>query len=169
MGATIARTSTRLTFGLFTLVTVLPAAVRAQATLGPALAYHDDYNVGIGAGLSVPIQEFDEGVAILADFYYFFPDGGIDYLELNGNLTYSFPLDRSPVTPFALAGANISNTSEDVTDASRTEVGLNLGGGLYFALGRVRPTVGAKIEIGGGRGFLLFGHLPLIIGQPEGE
>lgn len=169
MGTSTARTSTGLIFGLFTFFTVLPSTVSAQATLGPALAYHDDYKLGVGVGLNVPIQEFDEGVAILADFFYFFPDGSINYLELNGNLTYSFALDRSPVTPFALAGANISNTSEDVTDASRTEVGLNLGGGLYFALGRVRPTVGAKIEVGGGRGFVLFGHLPLIIGRPDGD
>lgn len=159
------RSLLRLALGAVTVVALFPAGVRAQATLGPAIAYHDDFKLGIGAGLNVPMQEFAEGVAILADFFYFFPDGSVNYLELNGNFTYSFTLDRSPVTPFALAGANVSNTSEEFTDASRTEVGLNLGGGLYFNLGRVRPSVGVKIEIGGGRGFVVFGHLPFVIGR----
>lgn len=159
------RSLLRLALGAVTIVALVPSPVRAQATLGPAIAYHDDFKLGIGAGLNVPMQEFDEGVAIMADFFYFFPDGSVNYLELNGNLTYSFALDRSPVTPFALAGANVSNTSEEFTDASRTEVGLNLGGGLYFNFGRVRPNVGAKVEIGGGRGFVVFGHLPFVIGR----
>lgn len=155
----------RLALSAVAIMTLLPSAVQAQATLGPAIAYHDDFKLGIGAALNVPIQEFDEGVAIMADFFYFFPDGSVNYLELNGNFTYSFALDRSPVTPFALAGANVSNTSNDFTDTSRTEVGVNLGAGLSFALGRVRPAIGAKVEIGGGRGFVLFGHLPFVIGR----
>lgn len=162
---TTLRSFIRLALGVVTVVALLPSAARAQATLGPAIAYHNDFKLGIGAGLNVPIQEFGQGVAILADFFYFFPDGSLNYLELNGNLTYSFPLDRSPVTPFALAGANVSNTADDFTDTSRTEVGLNVGGGLYFALGRVRPIVAAKLEIGGGRGFVVFGHLPLVVGR----
>jgi len=54
-----------------------PSVVQAQATLGPAFAYHDDFKLGIGAALNVPIQEFGQRVAILADFFYyfFFPDG----------------------------------------------------------------------------------------------
>jgi hypothetical protein len=155
----------RLALGAITVVALLPSTVRAQATLGPAIAYHDDFKLGVGVGLNVPVHEFGQGVAILADFFYFFPDGSLSYLELNGNLTYSFALDRSPVTPFVLAGANVSNTADDFTDSSRTDVGLNLGGGLYFALGSVRPIVGAKIEIGGGRGFVAFGHLPFVIGR----
>lgn len=161
------RSFIRLALGAVTITVIsgLPSAVQAQATLGPAVAYHEDFKLGIGAGLNVPIQEIGQGVAILADFYYFFPDGDVSYLEINGNLTYSFALDQSPVTPFILAGINVSNTSEEFTESARTALGLNLGGGLYFALGRIRPTVGAKIEIGGGRGFVLFGHLPLVIGQ----
>lgn len=155
----------RFALAAVAIMTLVPSAVQAQATLGPAVAYHDDFKLGIGAALNVPIQEFDEGVALLADFFYFFPDGSVNYLELNGNFTYSFALDQSPVTPYALAGANVSNTSDDFTDTARTEVGLNLGGGLSFALGRVRPSIGAKIEVGGGRGFVVFGHLPFVIGR----
>lgn len=124
--ATTLRSFVRLAFGAVTIMTLVPSGVRAQATLGPAVAYHDDFKLGIGAGLNVPIQQSDEGVAIMA---------------------------------------NVSNTSDDFTDTSRTEVGLNLGGGLSSALGRVRPTVGAKIEIGGGRGFVVFGHLPFVTGR----
>jgi len=155
----------RLVLGAVALSTLLPSTVQAQATLGPAIAYHDDFKMGIGAGLNVPIGNFGEGVAILADFFYFFPDGDTNYIEINGNLTYSFALDRSPVTPFILGGVNVANISESQTESARTELGLNLGGGLYFALGRVRPSVAAKVELGGGRGFVLFGHLPFVIGQ----
>ncbi len=155
----------RLALGAVTVVALLPSTVQAQATLGPAIAYHDDFKLGIGVGLNVPFQEFGQGVAILSDFFYFFPDGSLSYLELNANLTYSFALERSPVVPFVLAGANISNTADDFTDSSRTDMGLNLGGGLYFGLGSVRPIIGAKIEIGGGRGFVAFGHLPFVIGR----
>lgn len=143
----------------------LPSMIQAQATLGPAFAYHDDFKLGIGAGLNVPIQEFGQGVAIMTDFFYFFPDGEIDYLEINANLTYSFPLQGSPMTPYLLAGLNVANLSTDIGDSGDTELGFNMGGGAYFALGNFRPDVGLKIEVNGGSGFVVFAHLPFVIGR----
>jgi hypothetical protein len=145
-------------------VFTLPSVVQAQATLGPAFAYHDDFELGLGAALNVPIQEFGQGVAILADFFYFFPDGDIDYLEINGNLTYSFPLQGSAMTPYLLAGLNVANISTGIVDDSQTELGFNMGGGAYFALGNFRPNIGLKIEVNGGSGFVIFAHLPFVIG-----
>lgn len=163
MGDTM-RNLARLTLVALALLTA-PSAVRAQATLGPAIAYHDDFKLGIGAALNVPIQEFGRGVAILTDFVYFFPDGDLNYLEINGNLTYSFGLPDAIMSPYILAGLNVSNLSTDVVDSGSTELGFNLGGGAYFAMGSFRPNIGLKIEIGGGSGFVVFAHLPFVIGQ----
>ena len=151
-------------FAALALSTFMPSPAQAQATLGPAIAYHDDFNLGLGAGLNVPVQEFGRGVSIMADFFYFFPDNDLNYLELNGNLTYSFPLEGWSATPYILGGVNVANISQDLTDESSTELGVNLGGGIYFDMGRFRPTIGAKIEVSGGEGFVVFGHLPFVIG-----
>jgi hypothetical protein len=158
------RNFVRLSLVVLALLTI-PSAARAQATLGPAIAYHDDFKMGIGAALNVPIQEFNQGVAILADFYYFFPDDPLDYLEINANLTYSFPIQQSPLTAYVLAGLNVANLSTDVAEGGSTDLGFNLGGGVFFALGNVRPNVGVKVEVGGGSGFVVFGHLPFVIGR----
>lgn len=59
----------------------------------------------------------------------------------------------------------MANLSVDALDQSSTKLGVNLGGGLYFDLGPVRPTVGVKAEVSGGKGFVLFGHLPFVVGN----
>ena len=159
--------SARLALVALALFTI-PSGIQAQATLGPAVAYHDDFNLGIGAALNVPIQEFGRGVAVLADFFYFFPDGDVDYLEINANLTYTFPRDEvesSFFAPYVLAGLNVANLSTDLADSGTTELDFNLGGGAYFDLGSFRPNVGVKIEVNGGSGFVVFAHLPFVIGQ----
>ena len=158
------RTFVRLSFlSLFVLV-LAPKPAQAQATLGPAIAWHDDFNVGIGAALNVPLTEFGQGVAIMGDFLYFFPDGNVDYLEFNGNLTYSFS-DGGRFAPYILGGVNVAHVSVDVADGGSTKLGVNLGGGIYLNLGKLRPTVGVKAEVGGGKGLVLFGHLPFVIGS----
>ena len=141
-----------------------PSPGTGQATLGPAIAWHDDFDVGIGAALNVPLTEFGEGVAIMADFIYFFPDSEADYLEFNGNLTYAFS-DGGRVAPYILGGVNVANVSVGVLDEGSTKLGVNLGGGVYFNLGKIRPTFGLKAEVSGGKGFVLFGHLPFVVGS----
>ena len=86
----------------------VPGLVQAQATLGPTIAYHDDVHFGIGAALTLPIEAIDENVGLLADFLIFFPEEGLDYFEINGNLTYDFALEDSNAVPFGLAGLNIA-------------------------------------------------------------
>lgn len=140
-----------------------PGLAQAQATLGPVLAYHDDAEaIGIGAALGVPLAEVAPGVGILGDFIWFFPDGG-DYFELNGNLTYDFPLENSTVVPFVLGGLNVARFSPDAFDGF-TELGLNLGAGVKFDAGTLRPSVGLKVELEGGEGFVIFGTLPFALG-----
>lgn len=140
-----------------------PGLAQAQATLGPVLAYHDDAEaIGIGAALGVPLDELGAGVGLLGDFIWFFPDG-FDYWEINGNLTYDFPLQQSTIIPFVLAGLNIARASADGFGGD-TQLGLNLGAGIEFDAGTMRPSVGLKVELEGGEGFVIFGTLPFALG-----
>ncbi len=64
------------------LLAAAPMAARGQVRLGPTLAWHDDADIGIGATVG---------------------------FELDGNVTYDFPLAESTVLPCALAGLNIGD------------------------------------------------------------
>ena len=144
-----------------------PVASEAQMTAGPLLAYHTDAEaIGVGAFIAIPVPQLSEGFAIVPDFMWFFPDG-FDYFEVNGDLAYFFPVAAdSPVSPFAFAGINISRTSVDLGafgEASSTDVGLNLGGGVEFP-GTISPFAGAKFEIQDATGFVLFGGISFAIG-----
>lgn len=160
-------------------IALTPSLSQAQVTLGPAIAYHDDFDLGLGAALSMPMPSIGDGIGLVVDFLYFFPSlpagtpagVDVDYLELNGNLTYDFPLQESTVVPYVLGGLNIANGSFGISvgglsaSGSSTEIGLNLGGGIKFNLGTFRPSVGAKFEVSGGEGFVIFGSLPFVIGN----
>lgn len=146
-----------------------PRAAEAQVQIGPTLAYHDDFDVGLGGTLSVQMPALGDRIGFMADVLVFFPDSeNVDYLEFNGNVTYAFPLTSERVRPFALVGLNVARTSIDVPggigSTEESDMGLNLGGGLAFDLGALRPTVGARLEISGGEGFVLFGTLPFEVG-----
>lgn len=145
-----------------------PAGVDAQVQIGPTIAFHDDFDFGIGATLAAQAPQLGESIGFMADFIVFFPDPqGVDYFEINGNLTYDFPLAESTVLPFALVGLNIARASVDagtLGNASNTDIGLNLGGGLSFDLGSVRPSVGGRFEVNGGEGFVIFATLPFEVG-----
>lgn len=144
---------------------LVPMTAHAQVQLGPTLAIHDDFDVGIGATLSGQAPSLGQGVGFMGDFVFYFPDAG-DYFEINGNVTYDFPLESSTVMPFVLGGLNIGRYSVDVLgeDRSNTEVGINLGGGIAFDAGSFRPSVALKVDIGGYEGFVVFATLPFQMG-----
>ncbi|MEX0837280.1 MAG: hypothetical protein WD101_03030 [Gemmatimonadota bacterium] len=144
----------------------VPSFAQAQATLGPQIAYHNDFDFGVGAALTLSADAIHEQVDFLFDFAWFFPEvDGVDYFELNGGLVYDFILDESTVTPFALAGLNVASISVDTPlgGGDNTELGLNLGGGLKFNAGALRPMVGVRLEIEGGDGFVIFGTIPFAL------
>ena len=153
-----------------TVVLALAAApAQSQIYLGPEVAWNDDADLGIGAGVEFDLPSLYPGIAFHGDFIYFFPDG-FDYFEFNTNLTYDFPLEDAPVVPFALAGLNIGRVSVDTGDSgidpefgvsvSDTEVGLNLGGGVKFNVGSFNPRVAARFVLGGTETFTIFALLP---------
>ena len=150
--------------GIVTLafLALTPSLGEAQATLGPTLAYHDGFDFGIGATLRTPRTGFGEGVGLMVDFIYFFPEGtGLSAWELNGNVTYDFPLQESTVLPFVLGGLNLAHGSGP--GGGNTELGLNVGGGIEFDLGTFRPVAGGRFEISGGEGFVIFITLPFAL------
>lgn len=146
-------------------VLVSPRNAEAQVQIGPTLAYHNDFDVAVGGTMNVQMPALGDRIGFMADVLVFFPDSdNVDYLEFNGNLTYDFPLENEMVRPFALAGLNVARVSVDfageIDSVADTEIGLNLGGGLSFELGAIRPVIGARVEVGGGEGFVLFATLP---------
>ncbi len=168
-----------LALALALLIARAPAhEVHAQATVGPVLAYHNDFDFGLGGFVAVPIPDFAEGLSLVADLGIFFPGDGagvdVSYFEVNGGVIYRFAVDSDVVSPFALGGLNIARLSVDDEGAgpgpgpgrsSHTDLGLNLGGGVTFLnAGAVRPSVGMKIELSGGDGFVLFGALGFPLG-----
>jgi len=149
------------------LVVAAPSVEAQSVQVGPTLAFHDDFDFGIGATVGAQLPSLGQGIGFMGDFLIFFPDeDGIDYFEFNGNLTYDFPLANSTAVPFVLAGLNLGRVSVDVLglDTSNTELGLNLGGGIVFDLASFRPAVGGRFEIEGGEGFVIFATLPFSVG-----
>lgn len=148
---------------LITVCAVLAAGAmarpaQAQVAVGPELSFADDWDFGIGARAQFDLGSlFDaEGLETLqgvASFDYFFPECvDCSYWEINGNALYPFELDGD-LAPYAGGGLNISRRS--IGTVSDTDAGLNLLGGLDFALEGFTMFTEAKIEIGGGNQFVL--------------
>lgn len=147
---------------------LVPSVAQAQVTLGPALAWADGgRDLGLGAALDLSADALGPGFGFLFDFLYFFPTG-VNFIELNGNVTYDFPLENSTAVPFVLGGLNITNASVDIPgggNVSTTNVFLNLGGGISFDLGSFRPRVLGRFQVGDGNGFQIVATLPFAIGS----
>lgn len=137
---------------------------QAQVFLGPTVAYHDDFDFGLGATLGAKMPALGERIGFMGDFLLFFPDAdNLDYLEINANVTYDLNTGDPTFKPFAILGLNVARASVDVAgleDSSNTEIGLNVGAGVTFDVGRMNPMVGLRLELSGGEGFVLFASLP---------
>lgn len=146
---------------------------QAQFTFGPMAAFHDDFDLGVGAHFSTPMASIHEQVGLWGSFIYFFPgEGGsfgaasadLKYFEINGGLSYMFPLSGS-IEPFVAAGLNIARASIDYSGpgeefvgdlGSSTDIGLSVGGGIKTGLGdSLTGMLGARLELGGGEGFVV--------------
>ena len=155
-------------FAVAALLGLAPMGAQAQVQIGPTLAFSDEVDFGIGATLHAQAPQLGEGLGFLGEFLVYFPDqDGLDFFEINGNVTYAFPLANSTVLPFALGGLNVSRASVDtggLGDASNTDIGLNLGGGINFDLGSFRPMIGGRFAIGDLDHFIIFATLPFEVG-----
>lgn len=116
------------------LVALLGAGeLRGQVAFGAQAAWGSDTDLGIGGRVLGNIEQVNlEGVG---EFNLFFPDGDVDFWEINANLFYHFHLEDTPsVLPYVGGGLNIAHVS--VGGAGDTEAGVNLAGGVRF------PTAG---------------------------
>jgi hypothetical protein len=127
---------------------------------GPELSLATDTDFGLGARV-----EFDfnnSPLTVVGSFDYYFPDGPVDYWEINGNLIYNFDIPSAPsVTPYAGGGLNIAHASRDTESGSfsDTDPGLNLLGGARFDAGSLMPFVEMKFTIEGAEQFVVTGGL----------
>ncbi len=152
------------------LLPFLAQPAQAQVSFGPQLAWGDDTDLGIGGRAEFGLADafgIDEdpfadlfGMAT-ATYFFWDCDRGFDdvdedcsYFEINGNAAVPFEVESSAV-PYAGAGLHIGRLS--VGNASDTEVGLNLLGGVHFPLGALRGFGEAKLGLGGADQFVIAG------------
>lgn len=156
----------RMTMALLagSMLALTPAIATAQVRFGAHLNWGDDADFGLGGRVSVPLTT-KTPLEIQGSFDYFFPSvpagGDLTYWEINGNLVYLVPIQRSSLSPYVGGGLNIAHASLRVGTISGgdEEVGLNLLGGLAFKLknSRVRPFVEVRAEVKGGEQVVLSG------------
>ena len=150
---------------------VARGAAQAQMQAGPFLAYHDDLEaIGVGGFVGIPLPQLAPGFAIVPNAVIFFPDDPLSFLEINGDLMYTFPVSEdSPVAPFAFGGLNWARSSIDfggtLGSVSDSDIGLNLGGGVNFNAGSLNPFAGAKFEIHDNTGLVIFGGVSFTLGS----
>lgn len=149
-------------------VLAFTAAAAQGQRFGGQVDWGTDTDVGIGARL-----EYDLGAGLgggnilsraylIGSFDYFFPDcgagDGVDcsYFEFNGNV--ATPLDvASTLKPYLGAGLNMARASAKAAGVSNsdTQVGLNVLGGIKFAIGSLSSFAEARLELSGGDQFVI--------------
>lgn len=150
-------------------VFVFAPAAEAQVSFGAQGSWGDDFDLGLGARVEMPLPDLHEQVRAIGSFDYFFPDiDNLTYWEINANGAFSIPIEgESPFAPYVGGGLNIARFSFDTDaqvpgfefDASSTEVGLNVLGGSTFPMAdaAVTPFGELRIELSGGEQFVLTG------------
>ena len=151
-----------------------PQQAQSQVLLGPSVSFSSEYDFGVGATIMFGLPSVTPGLGVMGDFLIYFPDN-FDYWEFNANATYDIQVKNSKVAPFVLAGLNVGHASIDYEGGSElpdfdfsdstTDIGLNLGGGIAFNVGKFRPRVTAKVILGGveSGAFAVIGTLPFVI------
>ena len=134
-----------------------------QVHLGPQVSLADDADVGLGGRVVAGVPNYT-GLEFAGSFDVFFPDGDVDYWEINGNVLHNFEVaGTTSFRPYAGGGLNIARFDRDETLPGAdddTEVGLNLVGGTKFATeSPATPYVEIRFEIEGGEQVVITGGL----------
>jgi opacity protein-like surface antigen len=158
----------QLATGAAMALAISAGSAQAQA-FGVQANYANDFDFGIGARLEYGLPNLITSSGKLANTFligsvdFFFPDcGGGDCSYMEGNLNLAVPVGASSLRPYAGAGLNYARISVDTGfgDASSSEIGVNVLGGLRFNLGGMSTFGEARYELGGGEQFVLtFGVL----------
>jgi len=151
----------RIAFVALSVLFIGAGSVQAQR-IGAQVDWGNDSDLGLGVRLE---QEVGPSLAsegslahayLIGSFDLFFPNVG-NYFEFNGNV--AVPVDpASTLNPYVGAGLNMARYSGN--SHGNTDLGLNLLGGLRFAVGKLSSYAEARLELGGGDQFLVsFGVL----------
>ena len=148
-----------LTFAFLLFLAGTATEAQAQTRFGVQASLADDADFGVGARVALS-PPGPSPIKILGSFDLFFPDGPVDYWELNGNIVYVVPVQNSAVAPYIGGGLNVAHFSFDggTFGSSDTEMGLNLLGGIEFG-GALPLFVEARVEVEGGEQFVLTGGI----------
>lgn len=161
----------RLKFWLGTVGVLLVAgttSAQAQVRFAPQINFGSDTDFGIGGRVNFDLTSLFKarGFFGIAEFNYFFPDGPVNYWELNGNLGYMIPGVRGTVKPYVGGGLNIGHASFDCptgftcNNNSNTDAGLNLLGGINIQTRKkLTPFLEGRIQLGHGDQFVFTGGI----------
>ncbi len=154
----------------------------AQFSLLPYIGYNIEdgfgFLVGIGAEFVAPFDINNLDLSIAPSVEYVSTDdfngGGAtsnistSYIQINGDVIAKFAPNGS-IAPFAGAGLayGIYSASSDGFDASSSDLGLNLLGGVSFpgALGFAEPYVNGRLTLINGSAISIIGGLRIPLGQ----
>jgi hypothetical protein len=112
-------------------------AAEAQVAFGGQGNWGSEADLGLGGRVLMNVP--DTNLEAVGSIDVFFPDGDLDWLDFNANVFYHFHLADSPaVLPYLGGGLNLARLSNET---SRTEAGLNIGGGIRFPGAQVTPFI----------------------------
>jgi hypothetical protein len=148
--------------GLALLVGV-SAAAEAQSgpmQFGPRVGYNfDAEEFSIGAHLIKPLTS---AIAIYPSFDYFLVDAGTLF-GINADLRYQMPAEN---LQWLYLGAGLGITRFSYEGFSNTDTGLNLIGGFQpVGTSRIKPFAEARLGIGDGSSFAVFGGISIPLGN----
>lgn len=164
----------------FVLASAAPA--ESQVYLGAEANWAQDFDLGVGLRLDVPVEAVHEQFWITGSFIYFFPgesseglpgvQADIEYWEANANARFRIETADGGFTPYIGSGVNLANVSGTVsiagagsTSQSDTKIGLNLLAGVEFGRGPSRPFLEGRFEVGGGEQFVVAGGISIPLGN----
>ncbi|MBT1702812.1 outer membrane beta-barrel protein [Chryseosolibacter indicus] len=143
--------------------TLFCSALTAQIRVGGMLGTGTDIDRW-GLGINAEYL-FNEKMGVAPKLFFYFPEdtgvGKISFWELNADFHYYF-LSEDVVSVYGLAGLNFLfgkiNYDNDLflDDRSDSDVGLNLGVGANFFVGKVIPFAELKYVAGGADQAVIF-------------
>ena len=161
-----------LTVATLLIATMGAQEAQAQVKFGPVAAFGNDFDFAVGGRVQADIDAFGEEGALddlrgIGEFlYYLDPVDNCDdcsLWEANVNGAIPFTLGESDADFYAGGGLNIARFSFDTGiagfDASSTEIGLNILGGINFDLGSVGAFGEASIKLNGSEQFVIAGGI----------
>lgn len=153
-----------VTVGL-ALLAGISAAAEAQAgpwQFGPRVGYNfDAEEFSIGAHFIKPLTS---AIAFYPSFDYYMVDEGTQF-GINADLRYQMPAENLQWL-YLGAGLGIFRSSGQEGVESNTNTGLNLIGGFQpVGSSRIKPFAEARLKVGDGSTFGVFGGISIPLGR----